>query len=83
VNPGGLQNRHVRRRADAALADDGDPGRDLRPQFQSLFQTRREGSQVAVVDTDDRRPAIEHPRQLLGIVEFDQHIQPDGSGFAK
>jgi len=82
VNARRSQNRHVGGRADAALADDRDGIRNQRSEFERAIQTRDERAQIAVVDADDGRTAIEDARQLIGIMQFDEHIQTEGHRFA-
>jgi 5-(carboxyamino)imidazole ribonucleotide synthase len=78
---GGRQTIEVGLRSDAALAHDRYAPGHLGCQFQCVFQPRLERPQVAVVDPHEHRPGIEHPRQLIRVVEFDQNVQPAADGF--
>ena len=49
----------------------------VREQIKRVIQAGFKGPQIAVVDADELRLTRQHPRQLLGIVQFDQHLQAD------
>ena len=66
--------------ADAAFTNQANPGGDARRQLKGPFQLGDKRPQVAVVDADQGRPGVEHPRQLARVVRMsgaDTHERPE------
>ncbi len=74
---GRAEPHQVRVRLDSALAHHHAVERYLRQQLQRVLQSRHECPQVAVVDAHDRRAAVEHAGQFVGVVQLHQRVKPE------
>lgn len=83
VDAGCLQPFDVAACADAAFADQTDIGREIGEKIECVFQACLEGVQVAVVDTDQPRTAVEYARQVGTIVQFHNGLQSQLVCFAQ
>ena len=81
--PGELGRCSLRARVDPALRDDDSVARDPRHELELRAPVDREAAEVARVHSDDLGLERDRALELLGVVGFDERVQPEPSSLGE